>query len=147
MSPSTIFEIANTTALLAWLLLIIVPNFAGTKWVVRSGVVSLCFALAYAWFLLGNFSLDMEGFEAFSTLEGIMALNGAPELALAGWLHYLAFDLMIGIWEVGNAQKHGLPHWLIIPALFFTFMLGPTGLLLYFITRSIYLRKLVLTVD
>ena len=147
MNPSTVFEIANTVALLAWLLLIIAPNFAGTRWIVRSGLVCISFALVYAWFLFGNFALDIEGFEAFSTLEGIMSLNGEPALALAGWLHYLAFDLVVGIWETGDARKQGLPHWLIIPALIFTFMLGPVGLLLYFITRAIYLRKLAVGIN
>ena len=139
LSPSTVFEWANTAALAAWLLLIIIPNLSVTRWLVRSGIVSLVLAVFYAIYLFSNF--DPAGFEAFNSLEGIMSLNNKPELALAGWIHYLVFDLFVGIWEVGNARKLGIPHWLIIPALIFTFMLGPVGLMLYFLTRSLYLKR------
>ena len=47
------------------------------------------------------------------------------------------FDLFIGSWEVRDAQAHGISHWLVIPCLFFTFMFGPVGLLLYFILRTV----------
>lgn len=141
LSPDTVFEWANTAALLAWLLLMIAPGFVLTRWLVRSGLTCLLLALLYATYLFSNF--DPSGFEAFSTLEGIMSLNSLPELALAGWVHYLVFDLFVGLWEVSNARKLGLPHWLIIPALLFTFMLGPVGLVLYFITRSVYLKRWV----
>jgi hypothetical protein len=32
------------------------------------------------------------------------------------------------------------PHWLVIPCLFFTLMLGPIGLLLYFAVRMVHGR-------
>jgi hypothetical protein len=56
-------------------------------------------------------------------------------LAMAGWLHYLAFDLFIGAWEVRDAQRHGIPHLLVIPCLLLTFLLGPIGLLCYMAAR------------
>jgi hypothetical protein len=54
---------------------------------------------------------------------------------LAGWTHYLAFDLFIGGWEVRDAQRRGIPHLLIVPALVLTFLLGPAGLLFYLAIR------------
>jgi ABA4-like protein len=55
---------------------------------------------------------------------------------LAGWTHYLAFDLFIGGWEVRDAQARGIPHLLVVPALVLTFLFGPAGLLLYLAIRS-----------
>jgi hypothetical protein len=60
---------------------------------------------------------------------------------LAGWTHYLAFDLFIGGWEVRDAQRRGVPHLFIVPALVLTFLLGPAGLLLYLATRWFASRK------
>jgi phage shock protein PspC (stress-responsive transcriptional regulator) len=60
---------------------------------------------------------------------------------LAGWAHYLAFDLFIGAWMTSNAQRLGLTHWKIIPCLFLTFMFGPVGLLTYFIVRAAMTKK------
>jgi len=58
-----------------------------------------------------------------------------PEAVIAGWLHYLVFDLFVGAWEVRDAQKRGINHWLVVPCLFFTLILGPVGLLLYIALR------------
>jgi len=62
---------------------------------------------------------------------------------LAGWVHYLAFDLFIGSWEVRDANRHGIPPWAIIPSLILTFLFGPMGLLLYFLIRIARIRRLI----
>jgi ABA DEFICIENT 4-like len=57
-------------------------------------------------------------------------------LLLAGWIHYLAFDLFIGGWEARDAKRLGLPHLLLVPCLVLTFLFGPVGLLAYFTLRA-----------
>jgi hypothetical protein len=79
----------------------------------------------------------MPGSEGgFSSLTGVSALFDNPWGLLAGWTHYLAFDLFIGGWEVRDARRRGIPHLLVVPALALTFLLGPGGLLLYLGIRS-----------
>ena len=63
------------------------------------------------------------------------------ELLLAGWIHYLCFDLFIGAWEIRDSQRHDIPHLVMIPCLLMTFMLGPIGLLFYFAIRTAKLRS------
>jgi hypothetical protein len=72
---------------------------------------------------------------SFSSLAGVTALFSKAGNVMMGWTHYLAFDLFIGSWEVEDAGKRGVPHWLVLPCLFFTLMLGPVGLLLYMLLR------------
>ena len=60
---------------------------------------------------------------------------------VAGWIHYLAFDLFIGAWEVRDAQANRVPHLLVVPCLLLTFMLGPAGLLLYLVLRAALRRR------
>ena len=60
-----------------------------------------------------------------------MALFTSPEIALAGWVHYLAFDLLVGAWEVRTAQREGLAFLLVLPCLLLTFLFGPAGFLLF----------------
>jgi hypothetical protein len=72
----------------------------------------------------------------FSSLAGVSALFDNPWLLLAGWTHYLAFDLFVGGWEVRDAQSRGIPHLLVVPALVLTFLFGPAGLLLYLAIRQ-----------
>jgi hypothetical protein len=73
----------------------------------------------------------------FGSLADVATLFSKQELLLAGWVHYLCFDLFIGAWEVRDSQRHGTPHLLVIPCLLMTFMLGPIGLLFYFAIRSV----------
>jgi len=73
--------------------------------------------------------------------RGVRMLFDNPWMLLAGWTHYLAFDLFIGGWEVRDAQRRGIPHLLVIPALVLTFLFGPVGLLLYLAIRSFAARR------
>ncbi len=68
-------------------------------------------------------------------------LFGNPWLLLAGWIHYLAFDLLIGSWEVRDARDRGIPHLLLVPCLMLTFLFGPAGWLAYLGVRSVVSRK------
>lgn len=134
MPAETIFSIANTLALVSWLLLAILPRFRVTRAVVLTGTVPLLLSAAYLVIIVMFFGTS-EG--SFSSLAGVMQLFTNPWAVLAGWLHYLAFDLFVGAWEVRDAEKHGVPHLLVIPCLFFTFMLGPIGYLMYVAIRGV----------
>jgi hypothetical protein len=48
--------------------------------------------------------------ESFGSLNGVMKLFQDRTLVTAGWVHYLAFDLITGIWIQKNAQKHSINH-------------------------------------
>ncbi|MNC91016.1 hypothetical protein D3C83_71980 [compost metagenome] len=86
--------------------------------------------------------MNIRGAEGgFGSLADVAALFQKRELLLAGWIHYLCFDLFIGAWEVRDSQQHGIPHLVVIPCLIMTFLLGPIGLLFYFAIRSAKLRN------
>lgn len=140
MSPDLIFTIASTSVLPAWLLLVFAPRAAATKWAVHSAAFPLVLSVLYAALVLATFG-DGEG--DFGSLRGVMQLFENEWAVLLGWVHYLAFDLFIGAWETRDAARIGVPHYLVVPCLFFTFMLGPVGLLLYFVIRAARTRRLL----
>jgi hypothetical protein len=72
----------------------------------------------------------------FSSLADVAALFSNPWILLAGWTHYLAFDLLVGNWEVHDARRRGIPYALVVPCLVLTFLFGPAGWLLYGIVRT-----------
>ncbi|MFM9907760.1 MAG: ABA4-like family protein [Chitinophagaceae bacterium] len=139
MTPDTIFEYCNTIALLGWLVLIAGSPFwmQFDKFII--GIVITLFAIVYAWLIANSFQAG--DFEKFGSLDGVMQLFTNKTAVAAGWIHYLAFDLLTGIWIKKNSIKYNISHWLIIPCLLFTFMLGPVGFLLYIIIRSIVAKK------
>jgi hypothetical protein len=61
----------------------------------------------------------------FSTLPDVATLFSNPWALLAGWIHYLAFDLLIGTWETRDAREHGVPPLWLVPCLVLTFLFGP----------------------
>ena len=138
MKPESIFQICNTIAPLGWLLLLFAPRWRWTKQIVLSGLLPLLLGLVYLALIAFYFG-EAEG--NFSSLDGVMKLFDSPFTVVAGWIHYLAFDLFIGTWEVTNSQKLGIPHLLVIPCLVLTFLFGPIGLLLYFAVRGIRTKQ------
>ena len=135
MSPETIFKICSAIAMIGWLALLLVSPFwlEIDKFLIGIVVALLC--IVYAWLIVQAFSPgDMKN---FGSLEGVMKLFESPVMVTAGWVHYLAFDLLVGSWIKRNSEKYGLPHLLMIPILLLTFMLGPIGLLVYLVVRWI----------
>jgi hypothetical protein len=140
MSAETIYSLCNTLVLPAWLLLIVAPRWQWTLGVICAGVVPLALALVYASLMFVHLPRLPEG-GGIGSLDALLLAFGNPYVLTAGWIHYLAFDLFIGCWELRDSQRHGIAHWLVVPCLVLTFALGPVGLGLYLVLRSVRIRR------
>lgn len=141
MDPETLFTVCSNAVLPGWLLLALAPRWKWTTRLICSVILPGLMAIVYIYLIATN----MRGTEGnFGTLAGVASFFQNPNLLLAGWVHYLAFDLFVGCWEVRDAQRVGVRHWFVIPCLFFTLMLGPAGLLLYFILRGATARQVLI---
>jgi hypothetical protein len=141
MDPETLFSIASAAALAGWVMLALAPLRRG--WAVTGArVVAALLCGAYFSFLVVGLSSGNgpPAGASFNTLAGVRLLMSSPQALLAGWVHYLAFDLFIGSWEVENAPASRIPHWLLLPCLALTFVAGPVGLLLYLILKAVRQR-------
>ena len=137
MTPTQLFSIVNTAAALCWLVLMAAP--LRWRWPRQLAVAAaLVLAMGYA-ALVGAFIREGQG--SFATLAGVASLFQHPGILLAGWVHYLAFDLLVGTWERDEAQRIGLTRWLLLPCQFLTFMFGPIGWLLFMGMRRARLRS------
>ncbi|GAB3026641.1 ABA4-like family protein [Spirosoma pulveris] len=141
MSPETVFSLASTLVLPQWLLMIFAPRWILTKWLMNSYLIPVALAVIYIIYLFSGSGVD---FSAFGTLAGVKELfsKGGNGVMLAGWVHYLAFDLVAGTVVVRDSQEKAIPHGLIVVPLFFCFMLGPAGFLLYWLIRLVRTRNL-----
>lgn len=140
MNPDKLFSIANMVALAGWLLLTLLPRWRYTRLIVMAGLIPLILSALYLTLIVLYFG-EAEG--SFGSLAGVIQLFENPHAVLAGWVHYLAFDLFIGSWELKDSEKHQIPLYFVIPCLFLTFMFGPVGLLIYFVIRGIKTKKLL----
>jgi len=138
----SVFSFATFIAAFGWILLVVLPADPRAK--LLSGIIiPLTLALIYLVYIYLHFA-DAPG--GFSTLAEVKALFGKDELLLAGWVHYLAFDLFIGAWESRDSQRLGIPRLVMVPCYLMTFMLGPIGLLFYFAIRTAKTKRLDLEV-
>ena len=141
MTLEQVFSTASMLAGLGWLLLVFLPK-QPTAQLIAGVAVPLVLSVVYLILIFLHFR-GAEG--GFGSLADVATLFQKRELLLAGWIHYLAFDLFIGAWETRDAQRHGLPHLVVIPCLVMTFMLGPIGLLFYFAIRTSKLRAVMVS--
>jgi hypothetical protein len=127
----TIFSLCSSLAMVGWAGLILLP---GQRWVVEilaRVVIPLIIAAIYLFLMASNYATAPAD-AGFGTLDAVASLFTIRGLLLAGWIHYLAFDLFVGSWEVSDARANGIHHLLVVPCLLATFMAGPIGLALYF---------------
>jgi hypothetical protein len=119
-------------------LLIFAPRW---RWTQRLAtfVAPLLIACVYAWLLLAHATPKGGGFQ---TLAQVAVLFSSPYALLAGWIHYLAFDLFTGAWEARDAARLAISRWVVAPCLLLTFLLGPLGLAVYLVLK-LALRKSV----
>jgi hypothetical protein len=131
------FKLAIAVSLAGWLLIVLLPTWAHTEPVVRWGVVVLLSVL-YVYLLFFARSLDTEKTRGhFRSLNGVISLFKSPRIVLAGWVHFLAFDLLVALWIRGDAAALGISHWLLIPIYLLTLMFGPAGVLAYLLLRVV----------
>lgn len=144
MEPSVLFKVANSIALIGWITIAVLHHNTLTYKITFNGIVLLLclfYTSAILWALNGS-----GGSADFGSLEGVMKLFTIPKAVLAGWIHYLAFDMMVGLTIVRSSAMHNINRLLVAPCLFFTFMFGPVGLLLYCIILMVKQKKILVTV-
>jgi uncharacterized membrane protein YhaH (DUF805 family) len=128
MTASTVFQMANFAAMLGWLILAAGIIFKRPFWrdVVAGWLWPLALSLLYA-VLIGFFFFKADG--GFDSLAHVQKLFTYEWAALAGWIHYLAFDLFMGAHVARRLIDAGCSRWWLVAMLPLTFMFGPIGFL------------------
>jgi hypothetical protein len=138
MTPDSLFQIANPLVLIGWLALILSP--LSPRWSDRVAglAIPLVLSVLYTALILTHWSSAPGG---FGSLPDVMALFTSPGVALAGWVHYLAFDLFVGAWICRTARAERIPHLFVLPILVPTFLFGPAGFAAFTALRAIFAAK------
>jgi hypothetical protein len=132
MAAGQIFSICNYVVLPGWLLLVVAPRW---RWTQRVTALALPLALAVVYLTLVILHFRQSG-GGFGSLAQVSKLFENPYMLLAGWIHYLAFDLFTGSWLVRDSQRLRIAHAFVVPCLLLTFLFGPVGLLTWFLIRT-----------
>ncbi len=143
MTADAIFRICGMLAMLGWLCLLTTPLWprpVRNLWPRRVGaiVIPAVIAATYTLLIATHWAGHRGG---FNSLDDVMLLFTDRWLVTAGWIHYLAFDLFTGGWELADSRERGVPHLVMIPVLLLTFFFGPMGLLAYLALCPFFARK------
>ncbi len=132
MAADQLFSICNFIVLPGWLLLMVAPRW---RWTQRIAAIALPLVLAAVYLTLVVTRFGKSG-GGFGSLPQVAKLFEDPYLLLAGWIHYLAFDLFTGSWLVRDSDRLRIAHAYVVPCLLLTFLFGPVGLLTWFLIRT-----------
>ena len=144
LTYENIYLVANWGVIPFWLLLILVPHNKLTNFLVQSIIVPLLLATSYSYL---SYNLYLEGnifdsFELYSGLDGLYSMFANETLLLVFWLHFLAISLFTGTWIVRDSRKYLIPKIIIIPSLVLTYFSGPVGLVIYWLVRIFFAKKI-----
>lgn len=134
MNSDQLFQLASAVVLPGWLALATAPYWRARAIFTARLIAALLAGLYISLLVAGLAGEGPPPGASFTSLEGVRLLMSSEAALLAGWVHYLVFDLWVGSWE---AEDNHLPHALLLPCLALTFFAGPTGLLLYLILRRL----------
>lgn len=145
MKPTleSLFLLVNLFPLPFWFLMIALPHWRGTQRVMRGRLVLMPLLAAYAVLAIPRLP-DLLAFfrrAAPLTLEQIVDVLSKPDGALLAWVHFLAFDLFVGRWIYRDSRERRITAWLMGPVLLLTCLLGPLGLLVYLLVRTLFRRS------
>ncbi len=135
MTPAEVFPIGGFSAMPMWALMILLPKWKVTRFLIDYKVVPIVIAIIYAVYIF--LSISADGAMDFGSFASVKELFTKDNTILAGWMHYICFDLLIGMWMVNQNRETKIHQLLMAPCLFFTFMFGPIGFLLFVIITSI----------
>ena len=136
---------ANFGVLPFWFMLILVPNSKFTQIFVNSVILPLILATAYSYIIYQTFLLDEPVFEIFKlylSLDNLYTVFAIESFLLVFWLHFLALNLFLGSWVARDGIKYNMPRKLVFIPLILIFFTGPVGLVLYWLIRIFYSKKL-----
>ncbi len=127
MNYELVFSVSGMLSMAGWLALLASPWMPAWSDRIAGWAIPLVLSLGY-FSLLVFFPPESGGFDSLAEVSELFSNDSA---LMAGWIHYLAFDLFIGAWICRRARQDDLPFGFVLPCLPLTFLFGPVGLLLF----------------
>ena len=128
-----------------WLMLIIIPNSKFTQFFINSIILPLILSAIYIYIIYQAILIDDPLFDVFKlylSLDNLYILFATESFLLVFWLHFLAINLFLGSWISRDGVKYNIPRNLVFFPLILVYLAGPLGLVLYWIIRIFYAKRI-----
>ena len=140
-----IYMWANFGILPFWAMLIIIPNSKFTQFFVNSIILPLVLSVAYIHVIYQSILLQepiLDIFKLYLSLDDLYTTFATESFLLFFWLHFLALNLFLGSWISRDGVKYGMSRSIVFFPLVLIYFTGPIGLVLYWLIRIFYAKKL-----
>ena len=146
LTVENIYLIVNWGIIPFWLMLVFFPNVSVTNFLVNSVIVPLLLSAAYA-FLAYQIFLDgniFSGFNLYNGIEDLYTVFSDELFLLIFWIHFLTLSLFVGAWISRDSQRYNISKPITVISLTITYFSGPIGLLIYWMFRIFFAKRLSL---
>ena len=136
---------ANFGILPFWFMLILIPNAKITRIFVNSIILPLVLATTYVYVIYQAILLDesiLDIFKLYLSLDNLYTVFATENFLLIFWIHFLALNLFLGSWVSRDAAKYSISRSLASIPLIIIYFTGPLGLVLYWLIRVFYAKKI-----
>jgi len=130
-----------------WFILIFFPQSKVCGLFVTSIFPFLILGSVYIYLLYYFFNTAYDFSENFSLYLGIYDLANLFEnegFLILFWTHFLAINLFCGAWIVRDSQKYLMSKYFNFIPLIITYFIGPLGIIIYWIIRIFFAKKISL---
>ena len=130
-----------------WFILIFFPQSKVCGLLATSIFPFLILGSVYIYLIYYFFNTDYDFFESFELYLGIYNLANLFEneaFLILIWTHFLAINLFCAAWIVRDSQKYFMSKYLNIIPLTITYFIGPVGIVIYWIIRIFFAKKISL---
>ena len=128
-----------------WVMLIIIPNSKVTQFFVNSIILPLILSTAYVYIIYQTVLLDEPIFDIFRlylSLDSLYTVFATESFLLIFWLHFVALNIFLGSWVARDSVKYNISRKLTSILLILIYFTGPFGLVLYWLIRIFFSKKL-----
>jgi len=128
-----------------WLILIFFPNSNLSKYFVTSIFPILLLSGTYIFVLYKSYQSSynfISNFNLYLGFDELSDLFSDKSFLISFWIHFIAINLFVGGWIVKDSQRLMVNKVLIVLPLIFTYLIGPLGLLLYWLIRIFYAKNI-----
>ena len=135
----------NLGVLPFWLILIFFPNSNLSRYFVTSIFPIFVLCGAYIFILYRSYLSSYDFGNNFSLYLGINSLSELftdKSYLVMFWIHFISINLFTGGWIVKDSQRLTINKFLIAIPLIMTYLIGPIGLLVYWLIRIFYAKNL-----